>query len=239
MLQPLYSLPVWDTIKAGWEKKNGVKGTIWLALIIVILISIVGNFLVGMIAKTSPVFGGLLSFILQIFIFLLTAGIYYIGVCVARDKPVNYTLMFRGLQSPYNFRLILVYILLVLIFTCLSLLGFIPILVAPHAAYITIPLAVIIGIFTIFVAIRLSLSLLFVIAEESGPIEAIKLSWQATRGNFWNLIAVIFLLVIFTIISAIPLGIGLIWTIPFGYVTFGLVYKELLANVPSTVVPNR
>ncbi|HTM64456.1 MAG TPA: hypothetical protein VL360_08180 [Gammaproteobacteria bacterium] len=226
-------LPVWDTISTAWEKTYGAKATFWGAILILAAIMFGIGVLEG-ISSQSSVISGLFQVIGNILGYFLQLGIIYIGITRAKDLPINYKMMFTTFDLMLALRLIGLYILQTLIFL-------IPIAIGAIGVYIYMMgsssttfiggliflISVIIGI---VIAIRLSLSMAFILDTREGPVAAIKHSLAATNHNFWNLVGIYLLQVIIIIVSIIPLGIGLIWSIPFVLINYGMIYKILRVN---------
>jgi len=234
-----YSLSIEETIKTAWNKVSGAKGTIWAALIILFAVALglglVNVMLSAMLPKVGPVF----NVVFQVLIYLLDMGILYIGIKRAMDMPISYGLVFHAFSNGLPVKIILLYILQILI--C-----FIPVLLMLASAFtydmeqasgqtflfmslsILLFVAGLLG--TIYITIRLMLSMGFVLDKQMSPINAIKSSFRATQCNFWNIFFIFLLQSLIIAISAIPLGIGLIWTIPFSLINYGVIYKNLSTN---------
>lgn len=79
----------------------------------------------------------------------------------------------------------------------------------------------------LILAVRLSLSTYYLIDKNLGPIEAMKASWNATRGNVWNLFGLGLYNFFVILAGALALLIGLIWAIPTVALAHAYVYKKL------------
>ena len=227
-------LPVTDTLNAGWARTAGSKASFWGAIGILAAIMFGIGVLEGMTSKWWGI-SGLFQIIGNILGYFMQLGLIYIGITRAKDLPINFKMMFFTFDLQLALRLIGLYILQTLIFL-------VPIAVGAAGIFLFMMgnmLATIIGVLliiasivvTVLLAIRLSLSMAFVLDAAAAPVAAIKKSIAATDGNFWNLAGLYLLQILILIASAIPLGIGLIWTIPFSLITYGLVFKTLRNNV--------
>jgi len=90
----------------------------------------------------------------------------------------------------------------------------------------------------IYFAIRLSMIPFLIIEKGAGPIEALRGSWEITRGSGWNLFLFAVLLTIINALGAIVFVVGLLWTLPTSLVAFAFAYRKLQAApqaVPQTV----
>jgi hypothetical protein len=110
---------------------------------------------------------------------------------------------------------------------------------------VALPLAFILGIFTfglgflvliplaIFLNVRLNLFTYFIADKAVNPVEAFKLSWNATKGNFWNLIGFYFLSLLVLIAGLIALIVGVLVAIPVVMIATVYVYRKLAGGKPS------
>lgn len=226
-------LPVGDTIKTAWKNIYGVKSTIWAAVLVSIVISIVLGFVTTFFGKVIPFIGFLCSIASSIIYLLITLGIYYIGIQRAKGAPCFYKQMFTSLQTNIGLSLVGVIILqfiILLIPAIISLIGgFIHAAIAgsgigPLISAIVFAIAIFTGIY-LFLSMHLAAA--YVLDKNDGPINAIKHSFNATRSYLLELFAIYFLFAIIYFLLSLPLLIGLIWGIPFGYVLYGEVYKRL------------
>ena len=67
----------------------------------------------------------------------------------------------------------------------------------------------------------------FIISKELGPIEALKKSYEITEGQSINLVLFFMILIMINLIGLIPLGLGLVITIPFSLVATGVMFTVL------------
>lgn len=235
-------LPVGDTISGAWQKVSGTKGSVWGAILVMVLIVLLCGLFQFLANTISPNAGKVVNLVIQIIVFLLEMGLVYIGIQRALDRPVDYRLMFRTFDFAIAIRAIGLYILqslILLVPAVIMIAGGILFYTTQEAdrtpAIIGLSgLLFIIGfIVTIYLYVRMWLAMAFVLDQGTGPWDAIKKSFCATKSNIWNLIGISIFMSLIIIVSAIPLGIGLIWTIPLGVIVYGEVYRRLLANVTA------
>jgi len=235
-----YQLSIEDTLKTAWSKVSGSKGTFWAAILISFIIMIGAVIAQGILSSLMPAIKIVFQILANIINFLVTVGLIYIGIMRAKDLPISYEMLFRAFRKTLSLKIICVYILQILIFMIPMLIMFAGVILFPilHAsmdqAFAPPLISSIIFIFGLlamfYLAIRLILSMGYVLDRESGPLEAIKLSFMHTKSNFWNILFITIIQSLFVVISAIPLGIGLIWTIPFALINYGVIYSRLSAN---------
>ena len=81
----------------------------------------------------------------------------------------------------------------------------------------------------IILAVRSQFFAYFIVENEIGPIDAIKKSWNLTKGSFWNIFLFGLLAVGVQILGALALLVGLIFTTPTMWVAWAVVYEKLKA----------
>ena len=81
----------------------------------------------------------------------------------------------------------------------------------------------------IVLAVRTQFYVYFIVEEEVGPIDAIKKSWNLTKGSFWNIFFFGLLAGGVQILGALALLVGLIFTTPTMWVAWAVVYEKLKA----------
>lgn len=231
MVENSYKFPIVETIEAAWNKVKGSKATMWAIIGLIILnvfvFGIIGGLLqafVGdMVSQISTVIG-------TIVLWLLTWGLIYIGIQRAKDLPIDYT-MFKGMFN-WNlfFKMLGVYLVqaLAIAITLIILLpGFI-ITSNSLLAQIVIAIAFIIWyVVFLYVLVRMYLAKAYVLDTRVNSWEAIKLSVAATKGNVLRIFGFLILCVLVFLLSVIPLGIGLIWSLPFMFIAYGLLYQRI------------
>jgi hypothetical protein len=189
--------------------------------------------------------------------YLLMAGLIYIGIQRAYDLPISYRFMFYTFNWRMGFKIIGVLILKAIVCLPAFILMMLPALpvmmrAAMHPADVQNNAAAVVqaqsnlsalsGVFfatsylvgliiLMILSLRLILSLAFILDKNVNPWQAIVLSFKATHGNAWRIFGFYILAYLILFLSAIPFGIGLIWTIPLIFICYGLVYKTLSLNI--------
>ncbi len=82
----------------------------------------------------------------------------------------------------------------------------------------------------VYWAVKYQFYKLFIVDKEMGPIEALRESGKITKGNMWNLIFLLLVLMGLNLFGAIIFGIGLFITIPVTLLAYIFVYKKLLVR---------
>lgn len=228
-------IPVWASIQESWQKVKGSKSTFILAMLINIAIICSFQLICPASQKNPPLYCQALSLLADIMTYLTSIGVLYIGIRRAQNLPISFKMMFRGFEFNLAWRLIFSY--------CLQFLALIPGIalifagavaiekVAPYGMLIGLTAMLIGACLTVFIFTRLLFSPLFIIENGHGPIEAIKLSYRATRGNVWRLIGLMAFETMLVVLSVLTLMIGMIWAYPLICITHGTVYEKLKAQL--------
>ena len=220
-----------ETLSNAWQRVDGAKATIWAGIGIFLPIIALIVFLNMMIENNF-----FLNLLTDLLFTLFNAGLVYLGIKRAQDFPIQYTQIFYPLHPGIILRLVVVAIVKYII-TLIPILIFIflvALLLQLFSSWretiliIAKPVGLLIVVTSlIYLQIRMILSTAFILDRHADFWSAIQLSFQATRGQFWHL----FLLYLFTLfsimLSIIPFGVGLIWSLPFAFILYGTIYKEM------------
>jgi uncharacterized membrane protein len=83
----------------------------------------------------------------------------------------------------------------------------------------------------IYLATRLQFFTFAMIEDKTlDPIEGIKKSWNVTRGKFWRIFGFSALSMLIILISIIPFGLGLIFSLPVVSISSAILYMRLADN---------
>lgn len=228
-----YQLPIEATITTSWASVRGAKKPIWAAIGILFLTSILLTVLQKIATDISPILATIANIIASTINYLFGMGLLYIGIKRAYGLPISYRMMFRAFELPIALRIIGVYLLQILFFSLAGIL--IAISLALFTSKASLLLAVLFGGLGIAALIYLYIALVlaagFVLDQGTNSWEAIKLSMAATKGNIMRILLLFLVQTIIFIIAIIPLGIGLIWSIPFMTIQYGFIYKNLKSQL--------
>ena len=80
----------------------------------------------------------------------------------------------------------------------------------------------------------LSVAYLFVlpllVQRELGMLDALEVSRKAITHRWFTVLGILLALALINVIGAIPLGIGLIWTIPWTMLAMGVMYQRIFVG---------
>ena len=128
-------------------------------------------------------------------------------VIIRNETPVFYDLV----KSFKNYKILWHYFLASLLYMLILIVGLVA-LILPG----------------IYFGIRLQFYKFLIIDNENlKPMDALKASMKMTKGHFWKLFGFMIVIMFINIIGIIPLGLGLIVTIPLTTLAYALLYKKL------------
>ncbi|SRR5579883_516578 len=227
---------LFDTIKIAWEKVKGTKGIFWGIFLIMFLFDII-NGIMGSLNKESYSFTyAFIGLIAQLIGTFISFSLLYLGIQRAFNRPIAFSLIKYGLQFSIIIRMIGLFILQYLIMIPFLFLFIAPIFAVMKldlstALSVVLILVSIIGfVLAVYVMIRLAVANAFILDQKYNPIKALKSSFRVTKSHVLELIGIAFINFLILLISAIPLGIGLIWSFPYLVINFGEIYKKLVEN---------
>lgn len=214
-IQGQYHFSVGETISEAWSLTKGAKGPIWLGLffyaivfgVVAVILNLIGLDPAAMQNGSPGTIAGI-AFLRTIILWLVALpmgiGLFMLGLRRAVNAPLNGTQVFAYFGDTIKFLItaILVYIL--------TLIGLI--------------LLVIPGIYLMF-AYYLSLPL--AADKKLSPWAAMETSRKAISKRWFSIAGFFILLGLINLVAAIPLGIGLIWTLPMSAIAVGILYRNM------------
>jgi hypothetical protein len=248
-----YLLPIQDTLSQAWSRVHGSKKSFWasigIASLILAILVVCGSIFANVIPALEDQNSWLYTItqgIFAVIFFLFEMGFIYIGVERALDKPITYQLMWQVFEWRTALRLIGYSIVQFVIWMSYSFVVGLGFLISLLSMMIHMPLilriafiAIVIGILVfilIYISVRIYLTRAFILDKKLDLFTSLRASYTITYANFWRIIFIGFISVLILLLSLIPLGIGLIWSIPFIFILYGTVYRNLLTNnytIPS------
>ncbi|RKZ77944.1 MAG: hypothetical protein DRR19_27190 [Candidatus Parabeggiatoa sp. nov. 1] len=202
-----YDFEIMEVIKEAWQKTTGFKGTLLAAGFIIFLVffalNIALTFIISSLSLEENIAAVLINqLILTAVIYPFMAGIMMLGVRRAVDLPVSFSMAFG--YFGYTVSLVIA-ALIIMVFTTIGLfLLIIPGLYLSVAYLLTVPL---------------------IVEKNMGPWRAMESSRKAITHHWFKVFLTYLIMGIIYIISIIPLGIGLIWTLPMMVNVSGILYR--------------
>ncbi len=210
-----YQFAVGDVLQEAWTRTAGAKLTIILALLaymgVVIVASLIVGFVFGMLGlgDNPESAGGVMSAIVQQLVLMaitlpLGMGLFMLGLKRSVDQPLAVGTIFDyfGKVVPLLLTTLLMYVMLIIGFLLLILPG-------------------------IYLAVGYYLAMPLVVEKNLGPWQALEASRKAITKRWFAVFGFILLLILINLVAMIPLGIGLIWTLPMSLIAYGILYRTV------------
>jgi uncharacterized membrane protein len=210
--QPTSQFTISGVFQDAWARTKGAKGKLWLALAAYIGFYIVISILVGLFLPSEEyVIENKIWWVFAVeqVIFTavtmpVTAGLYMLGIRRAAGLGMPVLSIFR------YFNKIIPLFITALLQLILVLVGFL-LLVIP-GIYLTI---------AYFFAIPL------VVEKDLSPWAALETSRKAITKCWFRTFGFVLVSALAILVGMIPLGIGLIWTLPLAMIAYGVLYRVL------------
>jgi len=196
-------------ISRAWELTNGVKGPILGGITVMygaslVIVGVITVLIMVVNIDENGILANLLNIVNSALSMIFTAGIMYMGVLRATGRPVIWKDVFTGF--PISGQIIVASLLQMV----LVMIGF-ALLILPG----------------IYLMVGYMMTFPLMIDRSMTPWEAMETSRKAIHKVWWKIFGLYLLVMLILFISAIPLGIGLIWTAPMSVVLCGVVYTML------------
>lgn len=201
-------------LKAAWTMVAGVKGAIWLGVIVLFATLFGVEAAATLLVPFAAAFGGeTLAVWLQIMVQLagtvlfltFLAGLYTIGVRRICGSHYSWRTVFSG-------------------FPCIGRIGvagiLMSLLIASGFVLLILP--------GIYLAVGYSLALPLMVVKRYGPWEAMEASRRLIHPRWWQVFGIYILMYLIYVLSCIPFGIGLFWTVPMLFTLTGVLYRSLV-----------
>ncbi len=221
-----YNLDIGNVLSEAWRRTKGAKLTMNIALSIytfIILIGISFAFIPLFIEvssgsnpeasfSSSIIIGYAIYFVVILLAIPMIAGLFIMGIKRATDQDISVGLMFR------YYRKLIPMLLLVIVSGIFIEIGFL---------FLLIP--------GIYLSIAYCLATPLIADKNLSFWSAMETSRKAVTQKWFTVFGIIFLILIINIIASIPLGIGLIWSMPMSFIAMGIIYRNMF-GVESTSV---
>ena len=205
-----YEFSVEGTLREAWEKTDGNKGTVWVAMLIYIAIYFVASLVVGLVSiPLASAFGEVAAqFIAQIPLMIviapIAAGLMMLGVKLAVGRSAEPT----SILSYYD--KVVPLALTSILMTVLIMIGFM-LLIVPG----------------IYLAVAYVLATPLVADKGLSPWEALETSRKAITKKWFSVFGFMVAMSLIMMVSVLLIGIPLIWTVPMGVIAMGILYRNV------------
>lgn len=235
-----YNFSISGLISESWQRVSGMKAPVWCALFFYILITISIFIAISAVNHYLLMFHGhkiniIMDYIVRKFILIFTVfpmsiGFSYLGMRRSVDLPLRAKQIFH--MYRFYWRIIgLIFLQTLIVFGSGVILGLSCVLTHNHAIF---PRALVIimnvmqllfPIFVLYVIFSFFFAYLLIVDKNLGVFKAFKASFLAFKQHGFKIIFAYIAMFFILLLSAIPLGIGLIWTYPMLLNFKGILYR--------------
>lgn len=203
-----YSLnPDWTiegVLKEAWDLISGFKATIWGAFLIYLGVTIAVTIPFEFLGKDSAIMGFISQIVVGLVTYPLYAGLTILAIRRSVGAPTNAFMVF-----DFYSKIIPIFLLYVLMMI-LIMVGLV-LLVLPG----------------IYLMISYSLAIPLLVEKNMRLWDALETSRKMISKRWFSVFGIYLLLLVIMAISALPLGIGLIWTLPLALMVPGIIYRNM------------
>ncbi|WEJ71339.1 MULTISPECIES: hypothetical protein [unclassified Pseudomonas] len=216
-----YDFTIGDVIQEAWQRVSGTKGLIIAGFIVYGVVVQIISFALGLVLGIGYAASGTevsaSVAILQLVVGVIAgavgypflAGINMLGIRRAADQPVSFNEMFS------HFGLFIPLLITGLIMTVLIYLGML-LLVLPG----------------IYLSIAYILAIPLAVERKLSPWQALEASRKAITQHWFKVFGLFLVLGVIIMVSAIPLGIGMVWSLPLAIICIGVLYRTIFGVLP-------
>ncbi len=211
-----YQFSIGEVISEAWEKTSGVKRVFLLALILamvaqIVLMIVLGGILQGVLEL--GVAGAIIQqIVLMLVIMPINMGIFMLGIQRSMNAQPNAMSIFNHFDKT-----ITLFLTMLLVWILVSI-GFV-LFILPG----------------IYLSVAYMMAMPLIVEKDMGIWEAMETSRKAITKKWFTFLIFFIVASIIMGISAIPLGIGLIWTFPLFMIGLGIIYRNMFGVNPQTI----
>ncbi|HOI93549.1 MAG TPA: zinc-ribbon domain-containing protein [Syntrophobacter fumaroxidans] len=197
-----------EAISFGWQTVKANMGFFVLLTLATIVIEMIPGIFQGIIAGNSILLILIFWVISMVVQGIVTMG--YVSICLAfaDGRKAGFEQLFSC--TP----LVLSYVVATIICSLAVGIGFL-LLIVPGVIFI----------------IKLMFYTFAIVDKNMGPVESLNASWNMTKDVKMDLLLLLLLLLVINIIGAIPLGLGLLITVPVSSLACAYVYRRLQRRI--------
>ncbi len=216
-----YDFNIGDVISESWSLVKGSKGIFIGGLLVFYVVVFAATFAASLILGFAGLLGAedsisylvtsqLISSLVTAASYPFMAGIFMISLRRASNQPISFDLVFSqfGKFVPLLIAAILMSVLMMLGFVLLIIPG-------------------------IYLAVAYSLTIPLIAERNLSPWQAMEASRKAIHQHWFKVFGMYILLSLIVALSIIPIGIGLIWSVPLLILCSGVLYRIIFGVLPA------
>ncbi|MCB1705820.1 MAG: hypothetical protein KDI17_13210 [Halioglobus sp.] len=201
-------------LEEAWKLQNGFKAIYWSALAVLLIVNLLLSGVAELLGDGSDAVDFIRQLITAVITYPLMVGLMMIAIKHSAGLPTSASMVFD--YYPSTIPIFLTYLLMAVLIGV----GFF-LLVVP-------------GIYLMF-AYMLALPLL--VDRQLGIWQALETSRKAITPCWFRVFGLSVVTAVIVVVSAIPLGIGLIWTLPFMGLVMGILYRNIVGAPAVDTAP--
>lgn len=210
-----YNFGVDSLINQAWQRVKGSKGVFFAALLTLAGAALALQFILHLGLKLSGLgddeaLTKALNNLVSTLLSPLSAGLIMMGVQRAADQSIRFSDLFKHLGKAVPI------ILTSFFMSAMIALGFL-LLILPG----------------IYLTIAYLLAIPLVIERGLSPWQAMEASRKAISQHWFKVFGWLITLGLIILVSALPLGIGLIWSLPMTFISSGILYRIIFGVLPA------
>ncbi len=219
-IRPLDQVSISEVFKEAWQKISGFKGVMWGALIIYFVLTILTN------AFNFSLHSHILNFIIVLALYPMSIGLRMMGVKRVRDVEVRVGNVFECYKNFLPLCGIFLLIMLIVFLVALvgMIIGIVLHAISPLLMFVW---ATLVGLTIIYLAVGFIFAAQLCVDKNLGVIDSLTLSRRKVGQHWFKVFFTYFFCGLLILLSALPLLVGLIWTLPWGYCVLGILYRDL------------
>lgn len=214
-----YDFAIGELLGEAWQRVKGTKGIIIGGFLVFYAVMFVVSFVLGGMlgifgalseSPTAVMVGELVIGVLaSALAYPFMAGINMVGIRRAADQPISFNEIFSHFGRTLPLVITAVVMMLLI--------------------YLGMFLLIIPGL---YLAIAYMLAIPLVVERGLSPWQALEASRKAISQHWFKTFGLFLLLGLITLVSVIPLGIGLVWSIPLFVIAMGVLYRTIFGVLP-------
>lgn len=201
----MFDFEIFGLIQESFNRIEGVKWIFMASLFAYMVIALILNVILGFIFPAGNTIAENAKSILSMPVLIpIMLGIIMLAISHVPSKELQLQSIFDYYVHvwPLVFASVAIYLMIAIVFLLLILPG-------------------------IYLAVAYKFTLPLIVDKNLGVWEAMELSRRTVTKRWFKFFGLDIALLIIVLISAIPLGIGLIWTAPMAFVAHALLYHHI------------
>lgn len=220
-LQGEYDFSIGSVLSEAWDKTRGSKWVFNLSFsfyfAVIIVVMMVVEFITINLLSTSSIgtdpsqmMSGImfvpiaLQLSANLIILPMVMGLAMMGIRRSVDAPISSAMVFKFFSKmlPLFVTMLLIYALVIIGLVLFVLPG-------------------------IYLMIAYYMAMPLVVEKGMSPWQAMETSRKAISHRWFSVFGLFIVMVLTVVISAIPLGVGMIWTVPMMVIAFSILYRNM------------